>query len=58
MPDTQPDNLFVKGVKCNVAAKVEGFKDLRPEYIKTAEPSNSKHKYTLNHRKRSLKRLK
>lgn len=34
MPDTQRDNQLVKGIECNVAAKVEGVKHLRPEYIK------------------------
>lgn len=50
MPNAQPDNLLVKGIKCNVAAKVEGLntsdQSISNEF--KTEPSKSKHKNTLN----------
>lgn len=58
MPDTQPDNLFVKGIKCNVAAKVEGFKHLRPEYTKQGyswTKQNKTQKHFKSQKKKSQK---
>lgn len=44
MPNAQPDNLLVKGIKCNVAAKVEGLntsdQSISNEF--KTEPSKSK----------------
>lgn len=43
MPNGQPDNLFVKGIKGNVAAKVEGLNtsDQSISNEVTTEPSKS-----------------
>lgn len=50
MPNAQPDDLFMKGIKGNVAAKVEGLNasDQSISNGVTTEPSKSKHKNTLN----------
>lgn len=37
LPNAQQDNLFVKGIICNVAANVEGSNTYSPEYIKQSK---------------------
>lgn len=50
MPNAPPDNLFMKGIKGNVAAKVEGLNtsDQSISNEVTTKSSKSKHKNTLN----------
>lgn len=60
MPNAQQDNLFVKGIKGNVAAKEEGFntsdQSISNEVTTESSKSNTKHVKSHCRKKRSQKK--